>query len=28
VIFLGPVLSQQVASQASSLFDAFPIMTR
>lgn len=28
VILLGPVLSQQVANQASGIFDAFPIMTR
>jgi len=28
VIFLGPVLSQQIANQASGIFDAFPIMTR
>ena len=28
IIFLGPVLSQQIVNQASGLFDAFPIMTR
>ena len=28
VILLGPVLSQQIANQASGIFDAFPIMTR
>jgi type III secretion protein S len=28
MILLGPVLSQQVANQASGIFDAFPIMTR
>ena len=28
MILLGPVLSQQIANQASGLFDAFPIMTR
>ena len=28
MILLGPVLSQQVANQASGILDAFPIMTR
>jgi type III secretion protein S len=28
IILLGPVLSQQVANEASGIFDAFPIMTR
>jgi type III secretion protein S len=28
MILLGPVLSQQVANQASGIFDAFPAMTR
>jgi len=28
VILLGPVLSQQIANQASGILDAFPSMTR
>jgi type III secretion protein S len=28
VILLGPLLSQQIANQASGILDAFPSMTR
>jgi type III secretion protein S len=28
IILLGPMFSQQIANQASGIFDAFPSMTR